>query len=405
MSAPTLNISSAAVVDEAPPSSEVTQSKAESPDIDISSFSEHFDTGPAESSEVKSTTPAEVKPAEPSIEPKDPLATQEPTVTSDEPTVPVEQKPVEPVKPIAPAAPVKPAVPATPLEKKSTQPIIGGGRDYTGLDEKEIALCKRMSNDAYAYVRPILSERKAHAQALAAKDAELAQLKTGKEIIPDSYYEHPDAYKLTREYQDSLQTVQGAQAIEEHWRKQLIAVENGQDWVELYKDPTSGQFKLSEPKANDGTAKATIWENLQFARDQHRQEAEKLHSAKSTFVERSNKVKDFVSREMEDAYFPFYKTENLNTPAFAEDKKIIDAVLKAMPPELSGNVLKTSVAKAYAFVIRTHKEKQALEKKLSTYEIKASDKTKAQPTVSSTSAPTTQSQGVTIDAFEAELGD
>ena len=60
-----------------------------------------------------------------------------------------------------------------------------------------------MSNDAFAWVKPQLLERKNLAKVLSNKDAEIANLKSGKAQLPDSYFEHPQGFVLAPDYNEA----------------------------------------------------------------------------------------------------------------------------------------------------------------------------------------------------------
>lgn len=289
-----------------------------------------------------------------------------------------------------------------PKTKASDTQRIPASRNYEGLTDAEVSVFKKMSNDAYNAMRPIFDEHKKLKESLTLKDQEIANLKSGKEQLPSDFYSHSDAYTLTKDYRDGVQLVNGAQSIYNHWRTQLAKVEAGEDWQDLEIDET-GKMKLGATKAVDPTAKAEILDNLTFAREQYLKHYNNLNSIKTEFTQKHAKVKDFVSREIEDAYFPFYKTDELNKPHMADHKKAIEAVMKALPDEIRGELSAPVAAKAFAYTLYMQREMNELKQKLALYETKASDKSKAQPTRVDTVATTTKPAAPDLSDFESAM--
>lgn len=112
----------------------------------------------------------------------------------------------------------------TQQQKPSTD-----GRDYSGFSEEETEHFKRMGNDAFNYLKPRFLASKKMQEELnnTKKSLEEAQKNTNKSGIPDSIYQHPDAYILTPEFRQAAEDVNKAQQVAEHWRQQSIAIAKG----------------------------------------------------------------------------------------------------------------------------------------------------------------------------------
>ena len=100
-------------------------------------------------------------------------------------------------------------------------------RDYTGFTDDQVKILKSMSNEAYAYVAPIL---KAPKQAAAAP-------------ANQHFFQHPQAYVLHPDYQRITSEGQYADAEANAWMEQLVKIEGGEEWTPLIGvDQKTGKF-------------------------------------------------------------------------------------------------------------------------------------------------------------------
>lgn len=92
-------------------------------------------------------------------------------------------------------------------------------RDYTGFSEQEQYFLKNMSKEAYEYVAPILRERKNSGQQ--------------QQPVNQHFFQHPQAYVLSPEYQQLQSEVSYAQAEGRAWMNELIKAQKGEMWKPL----------------------------------------------------------------------------------------------------------------------------------------------------------------------------
>lgn len=219
---------------------------------------------------------------------------------------------VEPDKKEADKA-VKPTVePVAP----SKEPV-KVARDYSGLNEEETVLAKKMSNDSFAYFKKTLEDKKQLAE----------QLEQTKVAAPkqQSYYEHPDAYVLTDAFRTHQAAYSTAGRILQHWRDQLEKVEAGEDWQDLDMD-TQGNLVLSEPKVVTAKSKAEIYSNMNFASGQLNQQREALQKVRDTHVAEVHRMTAQI-KQVSETYMPMFKNpperlKNLLTVVEGELEKI-----------------------------------------------------------------------------------
>ena len=154
---------------------------------------------------------------------------------------PVEEKPDEEVETEAPAEESKeseePEADETEEDKKeaeedepeelTTEDVLGDplkeddkedepkGRTYEGFDDEDKQYAKQMSNAAYDHFTK-----------------KLQTLKTCKSTAEETQdlLSHPEAYSLNPEYQQLVTDYDKASQEKAHWRKQLVAIRNGENW-------------------------------------------------------------------------------------------------------------------------------------------------------------------------------
>ena len=154
---------------------------------------------------------------------------------------PVEEKPDEEVETEAPAEESEeseePEADETEEDKKeaeedepeelTTEDVLGDplkeddkedepkGRTYEGFDDEDKQYAKQMSNAAYDHFTK-----------------KLQTLKTGKSTAEETQdlLSHPEAYSLNPEYQQLVTDYDKASQEKAHWRKQLVAIRNGENW-------------------------------------------------------------------------------------------------------------------------------------------------------------------------------
>lgn len=160
------------------------------------------------------------------------------------PTKPKEKKKEEikvEVKPTETKVEVKPAAKTETTPQKTP-------RDYSGFEAAEVEALKRMSGEAFDYVRPRLLELKQLGTKLGERDKEIATLKSGKQILPDSYYEHPQGFVFSPEYNTASQELDLASSIRDHWQRQLVNIRKGEPYIPLTGiDPQTGRLIAGKP--------------------------------------------------------------------------------------------------------------------------------------------------------------
>lgn len=117
-----------------------------------------------------------------------------------------------------------------PEAKDSAAPL-PKNRDYTGLDEEVIKVLKGTNNHHYAKIRPLLDKYIAKAREAVDFKVKVAEYEKAltERGTPPSWFDHPEAYTLTPEYQELSGRYDKINFESQHIKEQLLALKNGQE--------------------------------------------------------------------------------------------------------------------------------------------------------------------------------
>lgn len=216
-------------------------------------------------------------------------------------------------------------------------------RDYTGFDEKETEVLKKMSNESFNYIRPALLERKNLAATLAAKDKEIADLKVGKTILPDNYFEHPKAYVLTPEYNAAASNLNIANFALTHWQQQLVNIRQGQPWKDI--ELKDGRPVYGVEQKADAQAEAKVLHYINYASNQLSRVQNDVQQIEQSWDAR-HKQASGVFKEAEKQHFSDF--ENADHPYMP----VVKNILNSIPVEFKSNPMTTLLAKSGARTIQ-----------------------------------------------------
>lgn len=195
--------------------------------------------------------------------------------------------------------------PATPIDENGKPK-----RDLTGFGEHEAKLLQQMSNEAFEHFSKHLKESRKleedYKTKAKAHEDKIKALETGRQILPESYYENPSAYILSPEFHTMQAGVQLARDVQQHWEEQLVKIEKGEKWQDLINDPKTGQLVYGdEYEVNDDNSarmKVLVTKYLQGAQLQVHNETNKIQQFIGSFTEQHknyiNKIADIERRAM-----------------------------------------------------------------------------------------------------------
>lgn len=166
-------------------------------------------------------------------------------------------------------------------------------RDYSNMSDEDVASLKKLPNGIFNYVAPLIRERNL-AKAEATKlSTEIKKWTENPNRVPDSWYQNPNAYTLTPEF-NTISQAHGRYGTEAtHWEQQLVAIENGaKEVTDLGFNPQTGQYFVKGNLPVTGELKVGLTRALMQARQgeqQTQQQALQLQQRfQSTATEHSN---------------------------------------------------------------------------------------------------------------------
>lgn len=257
-------------------------------------------------------------------------------------------------------AEVRQVAPQDPKAKKE--------RDYTGFSAEEVTHLKAMSNEAFAYTSKLIKDNK-----------ELAKLKDG------SFLQHPDAYILTPDYQNTIQEIQRAEVESKAWRDALVLCEEGK----AFKTPIgfnkqTGQLVFSEEMQPTADLKVQLADVLSQVNGVKNNLQGKLSNMGEQFKQRVATDRQMAQAEREKRFAWVAKPEMLDwtvaTKAGDIPIKQIKEDFKAVFPPYDRSTVGVEVAAdlMVAFLILEGELQNALAGK-TTAEVKMEEVKRAEP--------------------------
>ena len=259
----------------------------------------------------------EPTPAEPKTE----------TPTTPEESIPEESTPAEDTK----------AAPVEQVEQERRRL----GRNFDGLDESEKPYFVKMSNEAYNYLYPKYLEHKKVQQKLEELDIREKAIKENE--LPPHYYQHPEAYKLDKRYENLVRTQQTGQQIAGHWQQQLQNIKSGKPFQNLEFNSQTGSYQLTQPvevtPENQGTLEAAVIQQLIQTNTVNGELKGELNALQQKFQSEHKNIDSFIS-DVNAKYFPMYQDEK------APVQPHIKALALMFPKPLQNDPLMPTLARS-----------------------------------------------------------
>lgn len=220
---------------------------------------------------------------------------------------------------------VKQEVAIKPAEDKSKNVQ----RDYSGFTEEETRALKGMSNEAFSYVKPRLLENKKLAETISGKDKEIANLKVGKQELPASYYEHPEGYMFSPEYEEVAKQADVFSAVKQHWQQQLIRIHKGEKWTPLKGMDKNGNLIPDVPREGTIEDQVNVQSFLQNSNNKLMEMQGQKGRIQAEFKARHNQASEIVRGAIKQNFAAY---EQPNHPM----RPVLDSIRANLPKEFSG---------------------------------------------------------------------
>lgn len=203
-------------------------------------------------------------------------------------------------------------------------------RDVSVLPSEYQEAAKKMSNEAFGIFTKLVEERKTLGE-------QLSEAKKG--ALPDSYFEHEQAYVLTPEFATASDNVTQAETVLNHWSQQADALAAGADSYTTLVQGANGQLVQSAPIKADRTTVNQINRAVTWAQQQYMTAQASLQAVGQTHKARAAETKNWVDNFERSAFKVF--DEKPEYKALVSDTKA-----KLLHKSLHGNILANAFAKA-----------------------------------------------------------
>jgi hypothetical protein len=227
-------------------------------------------------------------------------------------------------KGVKPAAQL-PSTQATPAAAATPTP-----RDLTALPPEYHELGKKMSNEAFAEFTKVVKERQQLGE-------QLAEVKKG--ALPDSYYEHEQAYVLTPEFATASDAVSQTEQVLQHWSAQADALAGGADTYTTLVQGANGQLVPSAPIQADRTTASQISRAVTWAQQQYMQAQAQLQAVGQVHRTKAAETKQWINNFDKTAFRVFEEKPELKAV-------VADTKAKMLHKSLQGNPMADLFAKA-----------------------------------------------------------
>jgi hypothetical protein len=230
-------------------------------------------------------------------------------------------------------------------------------RDYTGFSQNEVKILKKLDNSRFAALAPLIKTYKD----AAGKAVQLAtELESSKKLlkeggIPESWHEHPEAYQLSREFQDLNTQYSYQEQADNHYQQQLLNIKQGKPWVALQWNKVTNQFEYSQPHEASDSAEMFVQRQLIAATNAKQNLDTKAAVLKQNHASSYERAATMMKQEVDNTIARMHP----DAKPKPEDVALIE---KVIPQQYKGHPLYYAVAQLGAIILAQGKMNQVLTK-------------------------------------------
>jgi len=271
---------------------------------------------------------------------------------------------------------------------KEEEPAPKKGRDYTNLPPAVVKALKGMNNQQYAKVAPAIRSFYDEAVKAIATATEVKKAAEAKGP-PSSWYENPNAYQLTEDYQTNARELGQIDRESRFYQQQLINIKSGKEYQIITGYDAQGNALLSQLQKPTNEAEVLIADGLQDLRAQRNQKAGAINELQRSFKDRYTRSAASI-KEQVDSFIN--KMEEGLKPDPAKVKLMLDAIA----PEHRNHPLAYGYGQMFGVLIKQAEEIQRL-RGIKTNEARINnDKRRAGPATNNMSRSANQNNNGTI---------
>lgn len=233
---------------------------------------------------------------------------------------------------------------STDSEGETESQPINGKRDYTKYDKEVADVLKKLPNSLYAKYADKLQQWKKDSERATELDGKLETLSKEK---PRFLAEHPDSFRISKEYRAAVSSYTTAQEVRGGWESQLARIEQGLDWVEFKGFDEQGQPMLvNHPAPENGqvdfNAKMLAQRELQKAYSQET----RYDEARKDIARNYRQFQQESTTQVKDMIGKLFKGQD-PTKLTGDDAKYFKAVNDMLPGVYADNPLAPALGLAF----------------------------------------------------------
>lgn len=230
-----------------------------------------------------------------------------------------------------------------------------------GIADGALPLYRKMAKETQEHV---VAELRRNRKELETVRAELDNTKKSVQAgLPNSWYEHENAYTLLPDYQKAAGEIDTLQNYSNYYRQQLIAIKAGDKWTDLV---MGNDGKITSVERDPGPeADVNVSDKIRMLQNAIGQKEAGLNQLAGTFKAQARGLQSKMT-EIEDHFFPQFKDrEAFKT---SESSKFVDAHFAAIGQ--GNNPVLGFVKRLYATFIELYNDHESLKKETEKGKIK-----------------------------------
>jgi len=234
------------------------------------------------------------------------------------------------------ATPVVAAAPKV-LPKTAVAAVDPSVRDYSIFQsDDEKVLRQAGNNPVFNWAKERLPKLYAAAKEAEELKVKLTEAEKGIVRVPENYNDHPEAYKLTPDYSNSVRFLQQARVEGNHWMEELAKIEDGEPTVQDIKGiDENGNLVLSDPIPVTAQVKVKLQNSLRKAEQYTSDFSSRINVLRTAHGTAHKDAVNLVSQECAK-YFPWV----------TDDKMFKETIIEVLA-EKGKPAVKVSIEQAY----------------------------------------------------------
>lgn len=165
-------------------------------------------------------------------------------------------------------------------------------RNYDEFEPEDQKILKQLSNKQFNQLKERLRDIYNEREQTKELKQKLAEIESNG--VPANYFEHPNGYVLSPEYQNISSQYNTVASVAAHWEQQLANIEGGQPWTTIQAD-SNGNPTLGQQFEPSSQSKANVMSQMQKAQAMLSSLQTKAESISSNFAKQHKDATEYIS--------------------------------------------------------------------------------------------------------------